>query len=300
MDNYLAGLATEQVNEETAQIDTCSTLEMVQMINRQDAIAAEAVAKEAGHIAEAIDRISEGMKKGGHLIYIGAGTSGRLGVLDASECPPTFGVEETLVQGFIAGGDRALRHAIEGGEDQAEDGIRLIQSLHLTSNDSVVGISASGSARYVLAAMEEAKKEGAFVVGLATNPGSKMEAIADVCIAPAVGPEVISGSTRMKSGTAQKMVLNMLSTGCMVRLGKVYGNLMVDLKASNIKLKDRAVRLVGKGAGVPEDAACTALQEADLDVKLAILMLKTGLEKEAAKARLAKAQGHLREAIENH
>ena len=219
MDGYLASLSTEQINEETRNIDTCSTEEMVRMINRQDALVAGAVARETEHIAAAIDLIWPRLREGGRLIYLGAGTSGRLGVLDASECLPTFGVDPDMVQGYIAGGDTALRHPVEGCEDSEEEGVRLIEELQVGPKDAVVGITASGGAPYVLAALRRARERGAAVIGLCTNAHSKLEGLCDVCIAPEVGPEVISGSTRMKSGTAQKMVLNMLTTCSMVRLG---------------------------------------------------------------------------------
>ena len=298
MDNYLAGLATERVNEDTKQIDTCSTLEMVQMINRQDAMVAQAVAAEAEHIAQAVDLIYQSFQAGGRLIYLGAGTSGRLGVLDASECRPTFGVDPDMVQGYIAGGDTALRNPVEGCEDSREDGIALIDKLNITEKDTVAGITASGGTPYVLAALERAKERGAATVGLCTNAGSKLEPLCDVTIAPLVGPEVISGSTRMKSGTAQKMVLNMLTTCSMIKMGKVYGNLMVDLKASNQKLEDRARRLIMHATGVAPDTAGEYLKKAGSHVKLAILMIETGLEAENAEVLLDRCSGRLAKAIE--
>ena len=298
MDNYLAGLATERVNEDTKQIDTCSSLEMVQMINRQDAMVAQAVAAEAEHIAQAVDLIYQSFQAGGRLIYLGAGTSGRLGVLDASECRPTFGVDPDMVQGYIAGGDTALRNPVEGCEDSREDGIALIDKLNITEKDTVAGITASGGTPYVLAALERAKERGAATVGLCTNAGSKLEPLCDVTIAPLVGPEVISGSTRMKSGTAQKMVLNMLTTCSMIKMGKVYGNLMVDLKASNQKLEDRARRLIMHATGVEADTAGEYLKKAGSHAKLAILMIETGLESGEAELLLDRCSGRLAEAIE--
>lgn len=298
MDAYLAGLATERVNEQTLHIDTCSTLEMVEMINRQDALVAQAVAAETPNIARAVDLIYDRFQAGGHLIYLGAGTSGRLGVLDASECRPTFGVDPSMVQGYIAGGDYALRNPVEGCEDSREDGIALMDSLHVCEKDAVVGITASGSAPYVLAALERARELGAVTIGLCTNANSKLEPLCDVTIAPLVGPEVISGSTRMKSGTAQKMVLNMLTTCSMIKMGKVYGNLMVDLKASNQKLEDRARRLIVHATGVDSDTAGEYLRKAGSHVKLAILMIKTGLEAEPAQALLDRCGGRLAQAIE--
>lgn len=297
MDEYFAGLTTERVNEATRDIDACSTRQMVALMNEQDALVAGAVGAESERIAQAVDLIYEQLLRGGRLIYLGAGTSGRLGVLDASECLPTFGVDSDLVQGHIAGGDVALRHPVEGCEDSREEGVALVDRLAVGENDTVVGITASGGAPYVLAAMERARARGAATVGLCTNAGSKLEKVTDVCIAPLVGPEVISGSTRMKSGTAQKMVLNMLSTCAMIRMGKVYGNLMVDLKTSNRKLEDRARRLVMLGSGEDAESAQHALDEAGGHAKLAILLLKTGLESRAGRELLDRCGGRLREAI---
>lgn len=298
MDKYLAGLATESINEETKGIDRCSTIDMVTLINRQDALVAGAVGAEAENIARAIDIIYPRLEAGGRLIYLGAGTSGRLGVLDASECLPTFGVDPDMVQGYIAGGDIALRRPVEGCEDSREDGIAIIDSLSVCEKDAVVGITASGSAPYVLAAVEHAKSLGAAAIGLCTNANSKLEKVCDVTIAPQVGPEVISGSTRMKSGTAQKMVLNMLTTCSMVKMGKVYGNLMVDLKASNKKLEDRARRLICHATGVDSETAGEYIIKAGSHVKLAILMIETGLEAEAAQKVLDACGGRLADAIE--
>ncbi|MFI3168486.1 MAG: N-acetylmuramic acid 6-phosphate etherase [Faecalibacterium sp.] len=300
MDQYLATLGTEGVNTETTNLDSVTTLEMVDMINRQDAQVAQAVAAQREQIAAAIDLIAPRLENGGRLIYIGAGTSGRLGVLDASECLPTFGVDPTLIQGFIAGGDTALRLAVEGAEDSEPEGIALIDDLALGAQDVLVGISASGSAPYVLAGLRRAKERGAIAIGLCTNAGSKMLPICDITIAPVVGAEVLSGSTRMKSGTAQKLVLNMLSTCSMVKLGKVYGNLMVDLKASNIKLQDRARRLVMHATTATPEEAAAALTQAEGQVKLAILLIETGLTPAKATALLAACQGRLRTAIDSY
>ena len=297
MKEDLAGLATEMVNEETKNIDRCSTLEMVELINRQDALVAGAVAAEKEKIARAVDLISDCLGRGGRLIYLGAGTSGRLGVLDASECPPTFGVEPELVQGHIAGGDIALRVPVEGCEDDEGEGIRLIDRLETGPDDAVVGITASGRTPFVLAALRRAKERGSVPIGLCTNAHSRLEEVCEVTIAPLVGPEVISGSTRMKSGTAQKLVLNTLSTCAMVKLGKVYGNLMVDLRASNQKLRDRARRLVIHATGADEERAGELLEEAGWQVKLAILLEKTGLGAEAGRALLDRNGGHLARAV---
>ena len=299
MKENLAGLATEMVNPETQNIDRCSTLEMVELVNRQDALVAGAVAAQKAEIAQAVDLISGCLARGGRLIYLGAGTSGRLGVLDASECLPTFGVDPEMVQGHIAGGDIALRHPVEGCEDDEEAGIRLVDQLEVGPDDAVVGITASGRTPYVLAGLRLARERGGVPIGLCTNPHSRLEEVCQVTIAPLVGPEAISGSTRMKSGTAQKMVLNMLSTCAMVKLGKVYGNLMVDLRASNHKLVDRAQRLIIHATGVDRDRAKALLEEAGGHVKLAILLEKSGLEAAKAKALLDRHGGHLAQAIEN-
>ena len=249
MDEYLASLMTEKVNEETTQIDQCDTAGILQMINREDRRVSEAVEKVIPQIAQAVDMITEAMKKGGRLFYFGAGTSGRLGILDASECPPTYGVDPSLVQGYIAGGDQALRTAVEGSEDSEELGRSEIGDRGVTRGDVVVGITASGRTPYVLGVVRQAAKVGARTIGIATNPNNLLQEEVEVCITPVVGPEVITGSTRMKSGTAQKMVLNMLTTASMIRLGKVYGNRMVDLKASNVKLVERAKRIFQRRDG---------------------------------------------------
>lgn len=297
MDTYFSRLATETANPATAEIDRCTTEEMVALINGQDRNVAAAVEKEKEHIAQAVDLIHEKLSQGGRLIYIGAGTSGRLGVLDASECVPTFGVSSELVQGYIAGGDTALRCPVEGAEDDEEAGVSLMEKLSVTDIDAVVGITASGSAPYVLAALRRAKEKGAAVIGLCTNAHSKLEGICRVTIAPEVGPEVILGSTRMKSGTAQKMVLNMLSTCVMIKMGKVYGNLMVDVQATNKKLRDRARRLVCQATGATEEEASAALEAADFHVKTAILMLKARIGAEQARKELNICGGMLRDAI---
>ena len=297
MDMYFSGLATEAVNPATAAIDRCTTEEMISLINGQDQLVAAAVGREKAHIAQAVDLIHAKLSQGGRLIYIGAGTSGRLGVLDASECVPTFGVSPELVQGHIAGGDTALRWPVEGAEDNEEAGVSLIEEINVTGRDAVLGITASGSAPYVLAALRRAKEKGAAVIGLCTNAHSRLEEICVVTIAPEVGPEVILGSTRMKSGTAQKMVLNMLSTCVMIKLGKVYGNLMVDLQASNNKLRDRARRLVCQAAGVSEEQAAEALEKANYQVKTAILMLRVQISAEQAREELNACGGMLRDAI---
>jgi len=234
------------------------------------------------------------------MIYIGAGTSGRLGVLDASECPPTFGVDPSLVQGHIAGGDMALRVAVEGCEDDAEEGIALIERCGVTDKDAVIGISASGSAAFVIAGLKRAAELGAATIGVVNNKNSKLSEVCDVCIAPVVGPEVIMGSTRLKAGTATKLVLNMLTTCTMVKLGKTYNNLMVDLKASNKKLYDRSIRIIKAATGADAETATEFLHKASMNCKLAILMIKTGLGAEEAEQALLKCDGNLKAAIRTY
>jgi N-acetylmuramic acid 6-phosphate etherase len=297
MDQYLSKLGTEKRNEATRDIDLCTTLEMVTLMNQQDMEVPKAVASQLPQIAQAVDILHEALRNGGRMIYVGAGTSGRLGVLDASECPPTFSTPPEMVQGFIAGGDQALRNAVEGCEDSREQGVETVQKAAVCEKDVVVGITASGSASYVLAALEEARSRGAKTIGVVTNRGTRLQALCDVCIAPDVGPEVITGSTRLKSGTAQKLVLNMLTTCTMVKLGKVYGNLMVDLNPSNRKLYDRAQRIIREVTGVSEEQAARALKEADNNTKLAIMMLESGLPREEAQQKLAQHGGVLRRAL---
>ncbi|MEK4853158.1 N-acetylmuramic acid 6-phosphate etherase [Paenibacillus sp. FSL H7-0756] len=297
MNDYLAGLTTEAVNPDTLMIDECTTEQMVQLMNQQDALVSAAVANEIPQIARAVDILHNRLSAGGRMFYIGAGTSGRLGVLDASECPPTFGTDPSLVQGYIAGGDIALRNAVEGCEDDEEEGISLVESIGVTEQDVVIGISASGSAKFVIAALAKAKELGAATIGVCNNKDSKFEPIADICISPVVGPEVISGSTRLKAGTAQKLVLNMLTTCTMVKLGKTYNNLMVDLKASNFKLIDRSLRIIMNTTGVETQAASETLEKAGMNCKLAIMMIKTGLDAKAAEEALEANGGRLKQAI---
>ncbi|MCI9663618.1 MAG: N-acetylmuramic acid 6-phosphate etherase [Lachnospiraceae bacterium] len=297
MDEYLASLMTEKVNEETTQIDQCDTAGILQMINREDRRVSEAVEKVIPQIAQAVDMITEAMKKGGRLFYFGAGTSGRLGILDASECPPTYGVDPSLVQGYIAGGDQALRTAVEGSEDSEELGRSEIGDRGVTRGDVVVGITASGRTPYVLGVVRQAAKVGARTIGIATNPNNLLQEEVEVCITPVVGPEVITGSTRMKSGTAQKMVLNMLTTASMIRLGKVYGNRMVDLKASNVKLVERAKRIFSDVTGEPETVAQEYLAASGMETKLAVMMFYSGLDSREAAQVLEENRGSLRQAL---
>ena len=260
-------LTTEEINPLSVDIDQWDTAEIVARINEQDKIVAEAVSKEMEPIINAVDSIYYRMKKGGKLYYIGAGTSGRLGVLDASECPPTFSCSPEMVQGYIAGGDTALRYAVEGAEDDEDAGSELIREKNVGSNDIVVGITASGGAPFVVGAVKQAKELGALTIALVNNNSSVISEICDITIAPVVGPEVISGSTRMKAGTSQKMVLNIISTTVMIKMGKVYGNLMVDLKANNKKLHQRSIRMIQTATNISEQQAENYLEEAGGHVK---------------------------------
>mgnify|MGYP000854504055 CR=1 FL=1 len=292
-------LTTEEINPLSVDIDQWDTAEIVARINEQDKIVAEAVSKEMEPIINAVDSIYYRMKKGGKLYYIGAGTSGRLGVLDASECPPTFSCSPEMVQGYIAGGDTALRYAVEGAEDDEDAGSELIREKNVGSNDIVVGITASGGAPFVVGAVKQAKELGALTIALVNNNSSVISEICDITIAPIVGPEVISGSTRMKAGTSQKMVLNIISTTVMIKMGKVYGNLMVDLKANNKKLHQRSIRMIQTATNISEQQAENYLEEAGGHVKLAIMMIKSGLSKKQAEQLLNQKDGHLREALRN-
>lgn len=288
---------TEARNPATAQIDTLPTLEMVRQINAEDARVAGAVAVELPAIAQAIDAIAARMREGGRLIYIGAGTSGRLGVLDASECPPTFSTPPGQVVGIIAGGSYALTHAVEGAEDDHDAGARDVAALEVDARDSVVGIAASGRTPYVLGGMAEARCRNALVISLACAQPSPMAEAADIAIAPVVGAEVIAGSTRLKAGTAQKMALNMLSTGVMIRLGKTFGNLMVDVQPTNRKLQARARRIVAEACGLPVEQAAGLLRACDGQVKVAIVAQLASLTPEIARQQLAAADGIVREAL---
>ena len=293
----LQQLVSEGRNPRTADIDLMSSLEIVSAINAEDHAVPDAVAKTLPQVAQAVDAIVAAFTNGGRLVYIGAGTSGRLGVLDASECPPTYGVPPTMVVGLIAGGLDALVNASEGAEDRKEAGSADLVNINLTERDVVVGIAVSGRTPYVIGALDYAKAKGATTVALTCNPDSPIARMAHISISPLVGPEVITGSTRMKSGTAQKLVLNMLSTASMVRIGKTYGNLMVDMIASNGKLVARAARMVSQATGNSVEEAEAALASAGNDSKLAILMLLTGEAAAPARARLAAAGGVLRRAM---
>lgn len=295
----LEKLTTESRNQNTIDIDKVSTLEMVRKINNEDKKVAEAVEAELPKIAEAIDGIVKGMNKGGRLIYIGAGTSGRLGVLDASECPPTYGVSEELVQGIIAGGKEAIFRAKEGAEDSKELAVEDLKFKSLNENDTVVGLAASGRTPYVIGGLNYANEIGALTVAVTCNSDSEVSKAAKISIAPVVGPEVVTGSTRLKSGTAQKLVLNMLSTGVMIKLGKVYGNLMVDVRATNAKLVERAKKIVCEATGVQREEAEKILEETNFDVKLSIFMLLSKLNKDEAKTILENNNGYIAEALKN-
>jgi N-acetylmuramic acid 6-phosphate etherase len=294
----LAKLVTEGRNPDTMDIDMLETKEMLKKINNEDKKVPLAVEKEIPNIAKAVDVIAQRLREGGRLFYIGAGTSGRLGVLDASECPPTYGVDPEMVQGIIAGGDTAIRKSMEGVEDDAGQGKIDLMGKNLSSKDAVVGLAASGRTPYVLGAMEYARSIGVLTVGICCTPENLMEKYADIMITPVVGPEVITGSTRMKAGTAQKLVLNMISTGVMIKLGKVYSNLMVDVRATNEKLVQRARRIVKQATGAGEDIIEKALEETGFNAKLAIVMILTGLSKAEAEGLLEKSCGHIRKALE--
>ncbi len=296
-DDSLRSLATEGRNPRTDAIDTLDTEAMVHLINDEDARVAAAVRVESAVIAAAIDAIVDRIHQGGRLIYIGAGTSGRLGVLDASECPPTFNTPPGLVVGLIAGGDHALRHSVENAEDRPELGAHDLDAIQVGPADAVVGIAASGRTPYVLGAVDHAKSVGALTIGLACTGGSALSRRVDLMIAPVVGPELITGSTRLKAGTAQKLVLNTISTGVMVRLGKTYGNLMVDLQAKNNKLRRRAVGIVGAALSVDEDEAERLLAAADGEVKTAIVAGRLGVDADEARRRLDRAGGIVRAAL---
>ena len=297
MKEELNKLDTEQRNPATAAIDTLSPLEMARLINREDHRCAEAVAQVLPEIGQSVEVIERQLRAGGRLFYVGAGTSGRLGVLDAAECPPTYGVSPDLVVGLIAGGPSAFLKAVEGAEDSPELGAKDLKDHHFTSKDVVVGIAASGRTPYVIGALDYAREAGAPAIALVCCRNSALSQHADITIAPIPGPEVVTGSSRMKSGTCQKLVLNMLSTCVMIRLGNVYGNLMVDVKASNAKLYDRAIRIVASATGAEQAVAKAALEQCGYACKTAIVMILLGLEPAAAEAALAAADGRVAEAL---
>ena len=293
----LADMVTEQRNPNSDAMDTLSPLELVTLINREDKQVPLTVERALPQIAQAVEKIVAAFRQDGRLIYIGAGTSGRLGVLDASECPPTFGVNPDMVVGIIAGGERALRHPIEGAEDNPQAAVDDLKRVGFSDKDVLVGIAASGRTPYVIGALKYAKSLGAITVSVASNPASAMAQLADIAIDTVVGAEVLTGSSRMKSGTAQKLVLNMLTTASMVLIGKCYQNLMVDVQASNEKLRARAVRIVMQATECDKERAEEALQQADNHAKLAIMMILSGLDKQSAVNLLAENQGKLRQAL---
>lgn len=290
-------IITENRNKNTKDIDLISTFEIVEKINKEDEIVTKAINAELKNIAQAVDSISDSFLNGGKLFYFGAGTSGRLGVLDASECPPTFGVDSQLVQGIIAGGDRALRFAIEGAEDNFELGQKDAQVL--SNKDTCVLISASGNPNYLLGAAKAAKDRKAKIIALTCNPEAKILKEADIGICPVVGAEVIAGSSRLKAGSVQKMVLNMLTTASMVKIGKTYENFMIDVKPTNEKLKKRAVQIVVDITGVSEEIALNKLIECDWSTKTACLALLKNISKEEAIVLLNKNNGVLRKALKD-
>jgi N-acetylmuramic acid 6-phosphate etherase len=293
----LTGLLTEQPNPASEHIDALPTIDVLGIINREDQNVAGAVGAELPHIADAVDRIVELVASGGRLFYLGAGTSGRLGVLDAAECPPTFQVPPELVQGVMAGGEAALGRATEASEDDPESGRRDLADRGFTGKDALVGIAASGRTPYVLGAIEAANKLGALTIGISCTPDSPLAHRARIAITPLVGPEVIAGSTRMKAGTATKLVLNMLSTAVMIRLGYVFGNLMVNVQPRNGKLRDRATRIIAASAAVGYERAGQLLLEAGDSVPVAIVMGRLSLDRGSAEARLATAGGRISEAV---
>jgi N-acetylmuramic acid 6-phosphate etherase len=290
-------LPTEAINRDTKDIDMMRTADIVSMISIEDRRVVRAVEREHVHIAAAVDLIAAALKAGGRLFFVGAGTSGRLGVLEAAEVPPTFGTPPTLVQAVIAGGFDAVFRAKEGAEDSFEDGVKGLSKLRVSRRDVVVGISASGITEFVRGALTRAKRAGATRIYVTCRPATDVRTLADVVVAPQVGPEVIAGSTRLKAGTATKMVLNMLTTIPMVRIGKTYGNLMVDVRTGSAKLKDRATRMVAMVAGISSEDAATLLPRAKWNVKTAIVMARTGASYAAARRRLREAGDSMRVAL---
>jgi N-acetylmuramic acid 6-phosphate etherase len=288
---------TEGRNPASRHLDRLSSRAILRLMNREDRKVAVAVGREIPQIARAVDAIVRNIQKGGRLFYVGAGTSGRLAVLDAAECPPTFGVSGKLLQALIAGGRRAVTGAVEGAEDSAANGARDLRSKKLARKDVVVGIAASGTTPYVVGALEFARKRGARTVAVIANRKSPIARLADIVIAPEAGPEIIAGSTRLKAGTSQKLVLNMLSTAAMVRLGHVYENLMIDVAQTNQKLRDRGLRILVEASGKDVSASEHALRQSGHNLRVALVMLKRGLDAKAARERLASTKGNLRRAL---
>ncbi|MCM3674405.1 N-acetylmuramic acid 6-phosphate etherase [Peribacillus simplex] len=300
MEEHLRSLTTELRNEKTMNIDSVNTMEIISAINKEDFKVATAVQEVLPEIETVVEWACESLKKGGRLIYIGAGTSGRLGVLDAVECPPTFSTSPDRVLGIIAGGEKAFVRAVEGAEDKEEFGECDLIDVDLTANDTVIGIAASGRTPYVRGALRYARKVGAKAVALSCNKNASITEAADIGIEVVVGPEVLTGSTRMKAATAHKMVLNMISTATMIRLGKVYENLMVDVNVSNQKLKDRAISIIETVTNADYDQALNSLEKANNQVKPAIVMIKTATDYEKAMELLESADGDVRKAISIH
>ena len=289
----LSSIKTEQINKRTEHIDRLETKEILKLINEEDKKVAFAVEEEIDNINKAVDIIYNAIVNGGRLVYCGCGTSGRLGILDAVECPPTFGTDPTLVQGIIAGGTKAFVKAVEGAEDNLEMGEEDLNNIHFSNKDILVGIAASGRTPYVIGAINYAKSIGAKTISITCCPGSDINNMTDISIAPKTGAEVITGSTRMKCGTAQKLVLNMISTTVMIKLGKVYGNLMVDVKATNEKLLERTVSIVKSATGVEDKVARKVLSECEYSAKTAIVMIQYNYSKEEAETALIKAEGRI-------
>ncbi len=290
-------LSTEGHNPKTKDLDEMSSMQIITAMNNEDKTVADAVEKELPQISQAVDATVKSFKSEGRLFYIGAGTSGRLGILDAAECIPTFGSDPELVQGIIAGGDKAMTIAVEGAEDDAKLGMSDLMDRNLTSKDTVVGIAASGRTPYVIGGLDYATSVGASTVALSCNLDSEISGHAQIAIEVVVGPEVLSGSTRLKSGTAQKMVLNMISTASMVRIGKTYGNLMVDVKPTNEKLVQRSVNIITEVTDVDEETALNTLKDSDYSVKDSIVMILNKMTKDEAKQSLEKTGGFVRQAI---
>jgi N-acetylmuramic acid 6-phosphate etherase len=288
---------TEHRNAASRGLDRLPTKVILRLMNREDRKVAISVGREIPSIARAVDAIVSGIRKGGRLIYVGAGTSGRLAVLDAAECPPTFGISPNTVQAMIAGGKRALTSAVEGAEDSARNAVRDLRAKKLSRNDVVVGIAASGTTPYVLSALAFARKRGAKTVAITSNRNAAITRDAQIVIAADVGPEIVTGSTRLKAGTSQKLVLNMLSTAAMVRLGHVYDNLMIDVALTNEKLRQRGLRILAEASGADSSAAKHALRQSEHNLRAALVMLKNGLDAKAARARLSLAKGNLRLAL---
>ena len=292
-------LTTESRNEQSMQIDTANPIEILRIMNEQDQLVALAVKDVLPDVEAAVQFVFESFKKCGRLIYLGAGTSGRLGVLDAVECPPTFSTDPEMVQGIMAGGEGAFLKAVEGAEDQPDLGVADLKELGLTKDDTVIGIAASGRTPYVIGALRYARSIGAKTVALSCNKNAAISKEADQSIEVIVGPEVLTGSTRLKSGTAHKMILNMISTSSMILLGKAYENLMVDVHVSNQKLKERAIGIIRKITGVSYQQALETLEASDLQVKTAIVMIKTNTNKQEAERLLTEANGYVKKAIQN-